>query len=137
MERPIPIFSGYVEGGKLKLERRDKLDQHILTLEGKRVGMIIRIESQSRTAKQNAYYWGVIVRMIADYTGHDQDETHEILKYKFNPRNIEVDGKEVTIGGSTRDLTTVQFIDYNDRIKLWALTGLNLTIPNVGEVDYA
>ena len=94
-------------------------------------------ESEARSIKQNRYYWGVIVKMLADYTGHDSIEMHEILKYKFNPRSIEVDGKEVTIGGSTQELSTKEFIEYNDRIKLWAVTTLNVTIPNVGEVEYA
>jgi hypothetical protein len=136
MERPIPIFSGYVEGGKLKLERREALDKYILTLEGRRVEMILRAESEARSVKQNRYYWGVVVKMLAEYTGHDMDEMHEILKYKFNPRSIDVEGKEVTIGATTRELTTKEFMDYNERIKVWAVTTLNLTIPNVGEVDY-
>jgi hypothetical protein len=132
----IPIFRGYVEKGRLQLEHRDKLDEYIPTLEGKRVEMTIKAESESRSVQQNRYYWGVIVKMLSDYTGHDQGEMHEILKYKFNPINIEIDGKEITVGGTTRDLTTTQFKDYNDRIKMWAITALNVTIPNVGEVDY-
>lgn len=109
---------------------------YVLTLEGKRVSITIKPEDSDRTEKQNRYYWGVIVRLLSDYTGHTPDEMHEILKYKFNPRVIDVDGLDVTVGGSTREMSTKEFIYYNERIQTWASTTLSVTIPNAGEVEY-
>ena len=39
-----------------------------------------------RTEQQMRYYWGVVVKLIADYTGNDIDTIHEFFKDKFAPR---------------------------------------------------
>ena len=37
-----------------------------------------------RSARFNAYYWGVVIKMIADHTGHSTEEVHEAYKKKYN-----------------------------------------------------
>ncbi|HYM24975.1 MAG TPA: recombination protein NinB [Vicinamibacterales bacterium] len=101
----------------------------------------VRIDQfeKTRSAQANRYYWGVVVKAIADHTGYTPDETHEALKQLFLPKHLafqdgngEVHG-EVVIGGSTRKMNGREFANYIERIRLWAMETLDVVIPPAGE----
>ena len=90
--------------------------------------------SYGRSNQQNRYYHSVVVRMIADEVGYtSDDECHEDLKRKFNPKVSQIDGE--TYGGSTKELDTKSFEDYLEMIRAWASFFLCLSIPTPNEVD--
>ena len=37
-----------------------------------------------RSLKENRYYWGVVLSMIAEHTGMEIEEAHEFCKLTFN-----------------------------------------------------
>ena len=96
--------------------------KYILTLEGKVI----------RTNPQNRLYWSVYIKTLADHFGMTPDECHENLKLFFNP----IDSKLIPgerVGGSTTKMTTKEFGEYLDKIKIWALTDHNVTLPEGGD----
>jgi len=130
------VTTGVVEGGKLEIRNRAALSQ---ALRGMKDGeVLIRIERlrATRSQRQNAWYWGVIVQMLADHTGYTPDEMHEVLKAKFIPKRFAVaDGNgeirdELVIGGSTVVLNTVEFGEYCEAIRGWAAADLHVVIPD-------
>lgn len=40
-----------------------------------------------RSLLSNAYYWGIVLKLISDATGHTQIECHEGYKHKYNFRH--------------------------------------------------
>ena len=84
---------------------------------------------KGRSNNQNRYYWGVVLSVLSQHTGHTQDELHEILKYKFNRQFVELGGKHYPVGGSTTELETIQFEEYLEKVRLWAVTELGCEIP--------
>jgi hypothetical protein len=130
------VTTGHVEGGKLEIRNRAQLSQ---ALRGMKDGeVLIRIERlrATRSQRQNAWYWGVIVQMLADHTGYTPDEMHEVLKAKFIPKRFAVaDGNgeirdELVIGGSSAALNTVEFGEYCEAIRQWAAENLSVVIPD-------
>lgn len=91
--------------------------------------MRIEIPKKGRSSQANRYYWGVVLALIADHTGYEQDELHEYFKTRFNPINFVFAGDEQVIGGSTRQMTSKQFAEYIDRIRRFAETELGMTLP--------
>ena len=88
-------------------------------------------KANTRTHSQNNYYWGVVVKIIGDYLGYNEDDTHNALRLLF----LKSEGLIETVK-STSELTTKEFIDYIEMIIKWAKDFLNLTIPtpdNIGE----
>lgn len=83
-----------------------------------------------RSLNQNRYYWGVIVKMIADETGYMMDEVHQILKGEF--LRYERDGKTFTRSSSA--LNTLEFEQYGEKCRLFAAENLGLTIPLPHEI---
>jgi hypothetical protein len=82
-----------------------------------------------RSLNENAYYWGVVVAIMSDYTGDTPDDMHEILKYKFLKTVLVFGGEEIVVPGQTSALTTKEFEEYLDRIRIFALTELDVKIP--------
>jgi hypothetical protein len=96
------------------------------------VGVIIKEYRKIRTKKQNAYYWSTIVPMVAEHLGYTEKEAHETLKFEFlssyDPKTC------LRKIRSTTELTTLEFIEYNEWIKRWAAVFLGLVIPDPRQV---
>lgn len=58
------------------------------------------------------------------------NEVHFFLKQHFNKIQIpSKDGEVIEVPGSTTEMTTVQFMEYVDRIARWAAEYLGVAIP--------
>lgn len=110
-----------------------KVKQHILPLRGQTVEVTIEKRRKRRTDNQNSYYWGVVIRTIANECGYRSDEelaaVHAELKKKFLPHN----GK-LAIPQSTTKLNTAEFTRYIEAVRDWAVSELGIYIPDAGEV---
>lgn len=134
------VASAQVKGGKLFIRNRRGFDQQIAQLrEGWEVEVAVTRRRATRSLPQNAYYWGVVVELIAEHTGYTPDEIHDICKAMFIPKRLAVqDGNgeivgEYVIGGSTRTLNKVQFGEYVEAIRRWAADTLDVVIPDPNE----
>jgi hypothetical protein len=119
-----------VENGKVKFVDRYSFDREIKDYEGRKAWLTIGGRRNSRTLNQNAYYWGVVVTRLAGYLGYFPDEIHEVLKQKFLPaKSIALKNEEVVIPQSTSTLDTIQFEEYLEQIRIWAVRDLEFTLP--------
>lgn len=88
-----------------------------------------------RSGQANRYYWGVVIAQLSEHTGIDPDDMHLYLKARFLSKSLAIakaNGEivdEYVLGGSTSALNVVEFYDYVQRIKQWALESLDLEIP--------
>jgi len=87
----------------------------------------------------NAYYWGIVLKMISDETGQSIEECHEAWKRKHNFRwdfifNSLTGTYEFTAGvDSTTVLDGKEFWDYIMRVRADAEIELHICIPNPNE----
>lgn len=125
----IPIFTGFVDNGGLRFDRRKVVDDYMCTLIGQRVEVIIRKPKTKRSDLQNNYYWGVVIELLSKELGYDQDEIHEILKYKF----LQSNAMGMPYIKSTTKLSTGEFEEYLSKIKQWAAEFLHIVIPDPNE----
>lgn len=106
--------------------------KNLTKLRGKRIVIGLEKESKRRSLPQNKYYHGVVVKILADEFGYTKEECHDILKRDFL-RIPGENGKPDKIG-STRDLDTIGFEEYLEKIRFWAIIEYNITIPLPNEV---
>lgn len=66
-----------------------------------------------RNAKQNRYYWGIVIRVMAEEIGYTADEMHEALKVRYLSTDFNEKYPRI---GSTRLLTVTQMNAYLDRV---------------------
>lgn len=105
------------------MDNKDRFRVYLSTFENKRIELVLRERNTGRSDEANRYYWGIVIEMISEHTGHTPDETHEILKEKFHVE-------------STAKLKTGEFQEYVTKIVRFAASELNLAIPDPGQVDY-
>ena len=134
MKNITPIFYATVEDGKLVLENRSQFNHFVSKYEGKELAIIIKKSSLIRTKAENAYYWGVIVRMVADEMAVLPDEAHDFLKSKFLKVGVEVNGKRYEITKSTASLSVDEFEEYCQKCREWSANELNAPIPEPNEI---
>ena len=102
---------------------------------GKDVTITIAPEVKPRSTRSNAYLWGVVYPALAEWSGHEPEEIHEIMKALFLPRQFRTlpDGSSIEVAGSTASLDTVTFGEYVDRLILFAAEN-GLYVPAPGEI---
>ena len=124
------------DSGKLQLADSDTFRRVVAQLAGARVELTIRRAKSKRSLRQNAYYWGVVVAMLAEHLGYQQDEMHEALKFKFlRLHEDEVDGLPRV--RSSASLSTAEFNTYVENVVTWAGADLGLNIPDPNQVEAA
>ncbi len=93
------------------------------------IGARVNIEEDKpgRSSSQNSYYW-VYLHVIEAETGQNANDVHEWAKRRFLPaRTIKVNGQELRIAGSTKELDKASFTEYLDKIA--AEVGIPLPDP--------
>lgn len=113
-----------------KKESKQKLFEYLKTLNSV-YKIEIKKDKNKRSYSQNRYYHGIVVKLIAEDTGHFPDEMHEILKTMFLQYDaiIEKTGVVVRIAKSTTELNTAEFEEYLEKCRIFALTDLGIRIP--------
>ena len=125
-----------------KIPKQASLDiSEVLKAQAKKnVRITIEKWSNTRSALQNSWYWGVAVKMITEklkesnplkYAEITEESVHEWLKAQFlDKRLISIGGIEKELSGSTTELTTTNFMAYKEDIQQFAAERLLLDIPD-------
>ena len=105
--------------------------------DGKKWEVSVKIKREFRSVSQNRLMW-LWIACICDETGSDRDEVHLELGLRYLPLKI-VKGlsgnKEKPI--STTTLDTAQFKAYLDKIQVFALRELGITLPLPEDLIFA
>lgn len=125
------IFPATIRSGKLVLDKAEQFQAHLRSFPNeKRVEVTVEKITHKRTNQQNKYYWSVVVKEIAQHTGHDPEQVHELLKQLWSPKwHFALN---VPVPTSTTRLDVIAFVEYTEKCRLWAneFLGLNIPLPN-------
>lgn len=125
-------FGKVLPGGLLVIEKPKDYNRAVRALAGKHVELTIKKRRTKRTDPQNRYYFGVVVKLLAEHCGYETDEMHEALAMRF----LRIEDCPIT-GAPRRKRTpktdTEEFARYLDScIRLAAELGV--VIPSPSEV---
>ena len=112
----VSRFAGKVNKGRLTLVDEGGFKLKLNEFDGD-VTLIIKQRGFTRSPKQNNYYRGVLVKILAEDFGYTDYEMHAVLKKHFN---IE----------STKHLDQSEFRDYLDKIIRWASMEYGIALPD-------
>lgn len=133
MALPRFTFYGEVKEGVLRLFNSSRYHEVLKEFEGKKVNVSVGLQIETRTEKQNRFYW-VYLQIISSETGHREEELHEIFKRELLlPREVEMKGNKYLVTPSTARLTKDQFTEYMHRIEELTQVPLPDTELFVGE----
>lgn len=104
--------------------------------------VIVREHKEHRSSSQNRLYWGLWLKEIADYTGFEQDELHEMFRSEFLPailgdeKRFSLFGKERVKRHSTTDCTTKQFTEYLNRVERFVNAEIGISLSHPEDIYY-
>jgi len=137
--RPRPmLIPGRVLAGRLEVSLGD-VAASVRDWPDGDVVVVVRTVKAVRSLIQNAYYWGVCLKLVADHTGYTPEEHHDLAKQMFLPKSLAfTDGngavvEERVIGGSTTKLSTGEMSEFVEKFREWAASTLGVFIPNPDE----
>lgn len=129
--------------GALRIYNRPLFEEEVRAMSREKdlaVTVEVKPKKRFRSDVQNAYYWGVVVAMIADRLrelGHDVDRdlAHEFLKgrFLFSELTDPSTGEVMRIPRKTSELATGEFMDYLEHVKQFAAETLDIYIPDPNE----
>jgi hypothetical protein len=119
------VYKGEIKDGKLKFNLQE-LQKSIALLGEGAVELVLRSPRKPKSDQQHRYYFGVIVKIISEWTGYDTIETHELLKAMFLPYGHK----------SSMTLSTVEVEEMNTNIRQYFLINHEVMIPLPNEIDY-
>jgi len=126
------FFDGKVENGRIKLKNSTVFNRLVSSLKnGSEVRLTLSKLGKDRSNSQNRYYHGVVVAILGDHFGEFHDDMHENLAWLF----LKVQDKPYPKRASTASLSTSEFEDYLEKVRMWALTEHEVRIPLPNEVD--
>ena len=108
---------GKVKEGKLEFNSRYEFDKIIRRYEGLDIEVIVRPLEKKKTSAQDAYYRGVVLKMLSDHTGYTRKEMHDVCKAHLH---IE----------TTTTLSRREYSEYIAATIRWAASFHDLYIPN-------
>lgn len=126
---------GSVKAGVLDVNR-GRLKAALAGMGDGPIVLTVERKKAKRSLVANAYYFGVVIRMITEETGEDAESVHEFLKRECNAQRVEMVNKqtgevyESWVGGSTAGLNVNDFYSYVERARAWAGQFLGLSIPD-------
>jgi hypothetical protein len=89
----------------------------------------VRPYRRSRSLEQNALLWAWY-SVVAQETGHTDEEIHEVCKLKFLPPVfVDVAGEVHEVRRTTTKLKVDEMSRYMDNVHAWAITELGVLLP--------
>ena len=139
----VPVFHGAVSlDGKLSLaeSERQRRQTYLHSLAGQAVDIVVKVHKDRRSDRQNRWWWGIAVPLIAHELGYDRHE-HEAVHYAlvakcFGVHHDPVMQQEIPNVRSSQ-LTTAQFSELMEWAVRWAAQEHGITVPLPNEADFA
>jgi hypothetical protein len=125
------VLGGRVVDGHVHLDSPKFYRVALPKWEGLRVRVTVEQEAETRRQQANRFYWGVVLKLMAEESGHTADELHELGKLRHNSKVV-VDpftGEETKIAQSTAKLSVADFGVYLERVMLDGAEWLGITFP--------
>lgn len=107
---------------------------------GERVTLTIDKFKDRRSVRANAYYWGVVLKLIAEHSGHTPQDLHDALSEKFAPGEQKQMEFVNTFTGEIEELTTDSrrtsklsmhdFYEYVEHVRVWASEWMGVETPD-------
>ena len=133
----IPRFAAEVmDNGELRISDAVSWRARLAHHRGKRVWLIVQREKHARSLRANAYYWGVVLAVLSEWSGHTPEELHEAMKVRFLQRREVVlpTGEVLDAAGSTAGLDSLAFSEYVDSVQRFAAEQ-GCYVPEPDEVE--
>lgn len=143
--RLVPVFHARVADDCSRLDfvegERNLRRGHLLKIgPGKVVDVVVKIHREKRSEKQNRWWWGVAIPLIAQelgYDKHEHEEVHYALVAKCFGTRFDVRLQQHVPNKSSSTLTTSEFSQLMEWAVRFAASDLGIIVPMPNEAEWA
>jgi hypothetical protein len=127
---------GEIKDGKLVLDDAYAFKTAMWRMKPGRVSIAVEQEKDRRSVAANRYYWGIVVKLIAQETGQDPQDIHDDLRDRFLRKTVTyVDRRtgliqERTFSRGSSGLTVSEFYEFVEHARLFAAEFFGMRIPD-------
>ena len=135
-----PTITGPVNAaGRLVLgpANRARLVALFRSFRGEVVDLAVTKHADTRSARANAYYWGVVVKLATAHTGDTAEDFHDEMCARFLARRrIEIvnyqtgEAEEVVIPGRSSRLAVGDFYTFVEQVRQFCAEFLGVVTPD-------
>jgi hypothetical protein len=133
VKAPKPlVVDAHIKAGVLMIPDRQQLRAALKRWPDGPVEVEVRPHLETRRARANRYYWGVVLKMMAEEMEQSAEDVHEVCKLRHNSKHL--DGTfalvgTVQIAQSTAKLDINAFSLYLERVMLDGNEYLGIVFP--------
>ena len=124
-----------IKNGKIVFKEPIILSKLLSEFQDKDVVVTVKLVRNKRSLNQNSYYWGVVIKILAELTGYGGTEMHDILRAKFLSGSGELGNEIIKFSRSTTELDTSEFEEYLTDIREWSSSMMDCFIPLPDEIE--
>ena len=130
---------GSTTNGVHRISYRDEFMQQWNELGDCKFRITIEKLYKKRSLEQNSYYWHVVlhefVKGYKETTGEQitREMAHDILKGRFNVKEVMLGGSPVLVPQSTTELSTAEYGEYIEKCRDFVAEFFGIDIPAPGE----
>jgi hypothetical protein len=137
--KKIQINSSVKDG--ILATNRKYISDVIKSFDGANIIITIEKRKKKRSNNQNAFYFGIVIPIMMDAFKdawgeyYSATEVHEALKakYCFKEQINTNTGEIIQIPSSTTNFSTIEWEEYIDKIRAFALEWFNTVLPYPNE----
>src|SRR6187549_2155125 len=82
------VVDAHIKAGVLMVPDRQQLRAALKRWPDGPVEVEVRPHLETRRARANRYYWGVVLKMMAEEMGQSPEDVHEIEKIRHNNKYV-------------------------------------------------
>lgn len=129
-----------VEAGKLKIRDLQHFNAGLSKMRDGEVLVTVSKPYAVRSKEQNNFWWGTVIERFSEHTGYSPNQMHDVLKTELIGQHMLIPDfggvivREITIPGSTRKMSTVQFSELIEKAQAFGAE-LGLYVPSPNEVE--
>jgi ribosomal protein L39E len=95
----------------------------------------LKVDRDTRSNRQNKYYWGVVLNILSEHTGFTPEEMNEYLKgLVLNYTKDLPNGGYADLVRSTKDLDTKEMEEFLEKVRRFSAQELDCQIPEPNEL---
>jgi hypothetical protein len=128
--------AAFIKDGKLVLDDTYAFKTAMCRAkDGTRLTVTVEREKDRRSVEANRYYWGVVIKLIAQETGQPAQDIHDDLRDRFLRKTItytDANGliREREFARGSSGLTVAEFYEFVEQARLFAAEFFGLRIPD-------
>ena len=131
MSTHVPVWTGVVKNGAVKLDAASLCRAYVRRLDGQPITMVIKKLTRKKSTSQLGYLFGAVYPVIAEELGYRQyevEEVHDAVAREL--RGLKPEPNPLKLRWSLAEQDHEEVSRYIEDVRHWAVTNYGIVTPD-------